>query len=492
MVTGIDFEKPREYPFFTADRNLRRPDRIGGHIKEKTSSIFQRYVPGSEVGKNLQKIISEPLKSFKTPYAAIVSMPIKLETEVTGDMQGPIRSLVDAAAQVSDHVVFIPYLNSTVRSRRNQQDEIKALNRAANERAHDIADMIPSGSNLLLQTAAEHERPGTSWIQRRSAMFNIALSVLHRDVGYFDGIKGKWKAMHNTPYLQVDGDTRVGSDALKTIAQVLGNDDAIFVNGTLHYTGGVMEKSPAEVAAPSTSTNDKLLYFVEHLRRRMFDALSPISKRGYLSDFGLAVDFGVLATLGGYNELDEQNESYYLQWAAMDARAHQLGEIGEDEMHYPDAYIDPVIARRVNGLVYYAPRESDDGFSYPLDSSIRGIEANVSQFGRNALVNYDDGKDYITYTDFVLSDSPSKREPEPTLDELLALVNSVYSSFIDKGGKHPAEDHHESRGVMTLLANNTQVEQMNLQELLRVLFPTVQSERLVYWSPVYKSEIERA
>ncbi|HSX08836.1 MAG TPA: hypothetical protein VLF93_01660 [Candidatus Saccharimonadales bacterium] len=496
----------REYPFFTVDRDLRRPYRIPQHItytgddynikyasiEDATYSRLSKHVASSRVKGSRQKIISPPLREPNVPFIAIVGMPVKVGVEPSGNVEQAVLSLVDAAAQVDHPVVLVSYLNDTVRSRRNQLAEIALFDARSQQQARDIAEMIPSGSNLLLQTATEHELPNTTWLQRRDAMFGVGLSVLDMYIKYVpsgnynsSGIPGKWIIMHNTPYLQVDADTKVSSNAIKTVGKVLGEDEAIFVNGTLHYTGGVMELSPVEVARGDT--NSRLLYFAEILRRRMLDTLPPISMRGYLSEFGSATQSGVLATLGGYKELDEQNESWYTQIAAMEARAFQLGQIRKDEMQYPEAYIDPVIGRRVNGLVYYAPREE-----YAVDSLIRGIDANMKRFGRNALVDYDQGKKYITWTDFVTSDSQSVSEPEPTLDELLTLINSVYSSFKDRGGKYPEEDDHESQDATTLLNNNMPVEKMNLRELLRVLFPTIQNEKLVFWEHTYIPEDKRS
>ncbi len=484
MTTGREFATPIQsgvYPFLDVHRDRPRPTDDGGRIKSVTQSKLTRYLlrNATRIEKARQNVVSPELIRTLVHYAAVVSTPIGVETEQSEGIQPTVASIIAAAGQVDNPVIFIPYFNFTA-GKRNELKKIAKLETDAKRMGTDILDMMPKGSNVQLQTVINYEPPGTTWPQRRIHMSDVTLGTLDENVwqSVFQH-EGKWRIIHNTPYLQIDADTTVSEDTIATVADVLKDDQAIFVNGTMHYTGSIMDKAPKEVAGKDT--NAKLIYFAEIMRRRMFDHLPPVSLRGYLPEFGLAMKAGVLATLEGYEELDPQNESYFLQLAAMEAIEEQWGKKTQDR-NYPDAYLDGNIAKRINGLVYYAP--------YAVDSSIRGIEANVTRHGRNALVQFDQGQEYITWSDFVQNPS-KKHEPELTAKQAVPLIHAIYSAFKDRGGTLPQEDDHQDRAVELL--RNISVKDMNLQELFGVLFsePQDSQEKVVFWRPLYIPEDKR-
>lgn len=476
MASGKEFTVPIQqgiYPFLDVLRERRPPYESGGISKETQSKLVRYFLSNAtRIAQVRRNIVSLELTRTRVPYAAVVGIPIGVETEQSETIQPAVASVITSASQVDRPTILIPYLNFTA-GKRNEQSKIARLHHSAKQMGKDIGEMIPKGSNVELQTVITHEPSGTTWPQRRTGMSDVALGTLDDTIWQSVFAERKWTQIHNTPYLQIDADTTIGEDTIATIADVLKEDEAIFVNGTMHYTGSLMNEKPVTVA--QKGTNAKLIYFSEIMRRRMFDHLPSISLRGYLPDFGIAMKAGVLATLGGYEELDPQNESYFLQIAAMEAVGRSWGRTML-EQNYPNAHIDSTIAKRINGLVYYAP--------YEVNSSIRGIEANVARYGRSALVEFDQGENYITWTDFVQNPS-KKQELELTAKEALPLIHAIYSAFKDRGGKPLQEDTHEDRDIDTL--KNIPVDEMNLQELFSVLFsePPVDEEKVVFSRLLY-------
>lgn len=468
-----------KYPFINVSKTRR--DTI--HVKEdpevtrRVASYLSRI--RSRIADSSKSVaFSNANGAWLNGCTAFVAIPIGVDTETSEGIAPTFRSLKAAADQANDTVILIPYLNYTG-DLRNDPSLLQERERKAKTMATDIRDMV-EGGNVQLQTVVKHVSTGTTWPQLRTAMSDSAFSVIHNPhLRYHQRAEKNWKLIQETPYLQVDADTQLGPNAISTAARLLQENKAVFVNGTLHYTGGIMEDRPVDVAKKDTTS--RLLYFIEHMRRRMFDHLPPVSLRGYLPDFGLGMKLGSFATIGGFEERSPQNESYFLQIAAIEALYRQWGYT-IDEPNYPDAYIDKKIAMEIEGLVYYAP--------YAVDSSIRGIEANARKFGRNALIPYDQGSHYITWTDYEASGAQQKVEPEPSTEELLLLINSAYSAFKDNGGVLRAEDHsHGVKRDKTEL-NQQAADEMALLDLFAAIFST-EKEQIVFPYPKTIPESQR-
>jgi hypothetical protein len=488
-----NLSRPGFYPQLDVLHERRRPSSSlysSLSFDPNADKSFIRYIQGasSRVDQRMGQVVYQHRKDYwmVNPYSVITGVPISVATERSESIEPTISSLTRAARSV-DQALLIVNLNYTG-DKRNDRQSLAELRVKAEDMQRDIIDMIPVDGNTDLAVAIDYRPAGATWPYIRTALHDTALGFT--DYYSVIGIRHnhhKNKRRHDTPYLQVDGDTTVSEDVLRTVHDVLKNNKAVFVNGTLHYTGGIMEKSPREVAASSISTNDKLLYFAEHLRRRMFDHLPPVSLRGYLPEFGLGVKLGVISTFGGYEDHSSQNESLFLQVKAIEAlREHWPTKMEKTEREFPEACIDSAIATSdgLEGLVYYAPYDEKTSSGYLVESSIRGIDANIKKYGRNGLVAWDQGSHYITFADFQESSLTSRQEPELTLQQALQFVNNIYSSFMDFGGELKIQDLHGNKDRPVSALIYLAAEEMSLEELLNVLFQK-SNETLLFWRPKY-------
>lgn len=488
--------RPGVYPFLDVPKERGRPPLAFNYpiaaLDESADRSFTLYcgMRGFGVDQSLKKVVFQRTRnlSTNTAYSVITGVPIAVATERSEWVEPTIASLVRAGEKVNDALLLVNLNYSG--DMRNDGSILSELRAQAERMQRDIINMVPSKGNTGLLIVRDYKPSGATWPHIRKVMSDTALAFTSQHYSVVGGNHEKKQSRrHNTPYLQVDADTTVSEEAFIAVENILGKDKAVFVNGTMHYTGGIMDKPLIEVARQDTTT--KLLYFAEMMRRRMFDPLPPISLRGYLPDFGLGVKLGVIPTLNGFEDHSPQNESFFLQVKAIEAlREHWPTKM--KERVYPDAVIDSSIASRIEGLVYYVPYDEMNASGYLVESSIRGLEANIRQYGRHGLLAWDQGRGYKAWNDYQESPSSILKEPELTLEQVYPLANAIYSSFKDFGGKLPQEDGHADRPVSQL--QNVPVHEMNLQELLNFLFahPEKPDEKVIYHRFVAIAENERS
>jgi len=114
----------------------------------------------------------------------------------------------------------------------------------------------------------------------------------------------------------------------------------------------------------------------------------------------------------------------------------------------------------------------------------------VDRFGRRVLLTYDQGTNYMTWTDLERVEPATIKEPELSLEQVLPVISAIYSSFNDMGGELRVEDlfGEQYRPKRTLRGVST--DAMSLNGLITTLFP-MPKDHLVFWAPRYIPEKDR-
>ncbi|HWY80235.1 MAG TPA: hypothetical protein VNW29_07800 [Candidatus Sulfotelmatobacter sp.] len=394
----------------------------------------------------------QPHQPHTLSYAAVVTVPIDAMTETVDGIIPTFSSLTTAASLSSLPTYLLVNTNYTGDERR-QKAKLTEDDQNAQLIENAIARTV-AGGNIELAFVKDHLPEGTTISQIRQRMILTAARDLYRKplgTNYSDNSVPVWnqkeEVLYRLPLFTFDADSVLAVEALEKGSEILGRNGALFVNGTHHYTGGVMELTPDQVT--QRTTNEKFIYITEMMRRKMFDHLPSSSYRGYLLENGLGSKLGALVTLGGINPYSAQNESFFLLEAANQALDNYGNSLPNNIEETPASipYLHKNIAGELEQLVYYAP--------YVINTSARGIEATVDIKGLEALVGIDQGFDYRMWTDIAKSQWQSKGEIEYSSNTLVHLLNSIYSYFKEQGGQLFVEDAYQ------------------LKQLLRRFFPII-------------------
>lgn len=371
----------------------------------------------------------------REPYSAIANVPVKLESETIEAILPTFASIGKAANQLNAPTAVMSWFNFKA-DRRYDNEKTRAMYRKARLADAAISEVLKD-DNVRIFSRVDHQpaRGSISLVRHRTHLGSIATLLARMPPASEDN---RFDMLYHLPYFSVDADTTIGEMALKVTAQTLENLEALFVNGTLEYTGGVMDLPPPKVA--ELDTGSKSLYLSEHLRRFMFSTLEPTKQRGYRPETGLGCETGLIAALGGFNFYEEDSETYWLE--------HQVAERRKEYEYL--LQLDPrgASARKkaMKGLTVpeYICKDAKAIGRYedfPVRTSIRGIEAQVRKGGVNALVGFDQGKQYTLWSESEAGDSQNGAldTRKITFQEITHLVNGVYSYFVDCGGSLNAE-----------------------------------------------------
>jgi|GEM_PF-3147603 len=397
-----------------------------------------------EIKQTQQRIIkiANRVKYDRLPYASVIGTPIDVETESLHDILQTITSLGESTRKVPGPHLLVVDLNYTGDERR-EEDRLQRNHERSLVIADAIADALEE-KDIEVVVAEDHMPAGTTITQVRNRLLKTAAGYMWSRVGGID--KSRDYFIHNVPFVMIDGgDTVVAEDALSTTIDRLNDDMSVFVNGRVRFTGGVMALSPEELQ--ERDTNSKLIYLVEILRREMFEHLPPETSRGYLPETWLAAKIGVLINLGAFNERSAENESYFAQFAAIEALRKQYGtkkpaDEATPAITYADPYISKTVAGRIESLVRYE--------SFAVNTANRSIESMVHKYGRGALIGFDQGLEYEMFTRSTRG-SEGRQESEWERVQTFPFLDAVYSYFRDCGGEMRMEDLRACNNLLKTL-----------------------------------------
>jgi hypothetical protein len=386
-------------------------------------------------------------------YRGGICVPIG-EKETIKTIEPTFDSIRATTSDAREPVLVLAWLNYSVDRRRDVARladlRFSAMNMAVRIEelmAGDPADTVRARTAIVIDELREGE-PRISGI-RQSQLLTMAGLSRRQSRRFSDDPDVAYVRPEDFAIMFCDADSELSSNAWGAARESLLAVGSLFVNGTLHYTGGVFDMSPAELAMGTA--DDKLTYLTEMLRRAMIDHLPATANRGYLPETGLAAKLGVLVTLGGFNTQALDNESYWLQRAAVNAlkpyyayRPHPRGtsESASESESASLPYVNGAIADRIQSIARYE--------KYLVRSSGRGIEHRVRSLGRNALVGFDQNQ-HLPYRlwSHMNTGAPVAHRDEPfTTQEACLLLDAVYSYFKDYGGQLRVED---IRGFNALL-----------------------------------------
>ncbi|MEK7153571.1 MAG: hypothetical protein AAB834_06480, partial [Patescibacteria group bacterium] len=281
-----------------------------GGTEDEANLRFRRYAieEGTALIHNLGKVVAGDARPGEAKrYAAIVGVPIAVEAEEPDGIEDVFSSIWKAADGFDKPVLVLPWLNFMGDPRWDalKLQGLHAKAQLMGQQIFEIVGAYRSGAELRTEVAVGIDQmpQGTPSIGKiRQAMAIAAL-------GY--------NRSYDTPFMMCDYDSTLGPDAIQIASDTLKHDRALFVNGKIHYTSELLNKTPDEVAL--LDLDSKLIYLTESLRRTMLDHLPPEAFRGYVPEPGLAIKHGLLMTLGGFNTKVSNSESYWLQVAAIKA-----------------------------------------------------------------------------------------------------------------------------------------------------------------------------
>lgn len=382
-------------------------------------------------------------------YDSGVVLPISVASESVGALEETFDSVNETVAAFGGRTCVLAWLNFAADDRR-ERGKFEA---EAAEMIEEIPRMLPiaanrqSGSDLVIALDKYGAQRKIPEVRHRSSLgLGYIAAQAHRDSSRQYGIYDTFP--HTLTTLFWDADTTLSPDALPEADDLLRSYEALMVNGRLRYVGGVMDIAPDDLGAKHGSPY-KLLYLAEHMRRLMMEHIPPNTNKSYRAESGLAMQLGPLFTLGGFNTNAENNESYWLAQAAVEASKYWYsgdmvvtGGRGWEYADPPDTdpYLNNTIATKLQHLHRYG--------SYHVDTSIRGLERMVVKAGPHGLKDYDQGHHYTLW---------SHSQPPEALDysmrlplsEELQILDATHDFFRRCGGALLAEDILEFNALVS-------------------------------------------
>lgn len=404
------------------------------HIKAYTDALR------NPINENLGRLsLSAPLDD---ETLGIISMLVAVQSEKPADLEATFSSLertIDTSYSDGSlsQALVMPWLNYTADPRREhlRSEELRSTAQAIAKRAISTFTHDDPRYSKTKVAAGIHQTPrGTTISQLRNCALQATLGVLEQKV----------TSEMDVPYVLLDADTTLSTNALTAIKEALDKGKSLFVTGTLHHVGGVMDLPLDRLYFADTGS--KMLYITEMLRRTMLDHLPPHAPRGYPAESGLAMRLDTLVNLGGYDVKIHNNESYDLLSKAERALTvwfdpstfrnttePRSGAKVPDHKPFPEPYVNLESAERITSLVQYA--------DYIISTSIRGYETAIRRHGIQVLGRFDQGFEYELYTHTPEADHEGPLSTEPlSLEKAIELLNRSYSYFEDCGGVLLAKD----------------------------------------------------
>lgn len=398
----------------------------------------------SQITENLGRLsLSAPLGPEPL---AIISTLVAVESENPADLETTFTSLEETlGATYADgsvgQALVVPWLNYKADPRREhlRNSQLNDTAQAIAKRAIDIfTSGDPAHSKTKVGAGIQQIPHGTYISQLRTATLQAALGVLKQRESPRNGRE------LSVPYVLLDADTTLSPNALTVIKETLDKGRSLFVAGTLHHVGGVMDLPLDKLYFADTGS--KMLYITEMLRRVMLDHLPPSASRGYPAESGLAMHLDTLINLGGYDTNLHNNESYDLLSKAERALTAwfdpgtfryttepRSSTKVPDHKPFPEPYVSMEAANKITSLVQYA--------DYVVSTSIRGYETAIRRHGIEVLARFDQGFEYELYTHTPEADHEGPLSSETlTLEKAIELLNKSYSYFEDCGGILLAKD----------------------------------------------------
>ncbi|HUC89655.1 MAG TPA: hypothetical protein VMR45_02545 [Patescibacteria group bacterium] len=390
-------------------------------------------------------------------YAGIVCIPITSDSESIDEMTPTLASIVASANEENRPTLIVPWLNYIVSDYRHKRpDRTRQMERALIMSARIesvVRELGSSAANVEIATAIDEQPEGSPHMSRVRNNALLGMVGLLGDYWLGDSKTGRTfdpssvsqKYFHNLPLVWCDADTVLSTDALPKIYRDIREDQGLIISGEIRYVGGVMDYSQEQLA--HSSPNQRLTYITEILRRIMLQHLQPEQPRGYLPETGMAIKLGVLVGLEGFCQDAQTSESYWVLHAAKkalepwyDLKNYRI--LSRSLSRHPyrgNPHINEGVARALRAFVWY-----DD---YHIDTSIRGTEQMVRRYGRNTLIEFDQGSHYAMWADGQLVDPPIQ-ESAISEDELRLQLNSTFSYFKLCGGQLLAEDLGGLNGLL--------------------------------------------
>jgi hypothetical protein len=385
------------------------------------------------------KLPDWPEIETKEPPNMVIGVPIEVANADPYAIVPTFASIRTAAEQLDRRVLVVAWPNWDVPHARREPDQLRKREKVAKlcaEAALETLDPQHSNVHVLVGYDPMITEQYIAMVRHR-----MSLAIAGVLKPWLNTLRQGVKALHDIPYMQLDDDTVIAPSSLKQAALTIHRDRALFVNGTLHYVGPLMEKTLAELQ--NTPQDQRLLYVTEKLRRDMLDHLPPEASRGYLPEAGLTMKLGALLTLGIETKTNN-DESYWLRRHAQLAldnnydvsRFVTVGLPRTSYMHPPQPsagapFLSPLLARKLERFIRYE--------DYLVETSISGISRMIEHHGVQGAIDFDQGPQYALRSQPEMLGPHSEPWQELSHAGAVQYLNMMYSYFADCGGKLLAE-----------------------------------------------------